>query len=55
MKTYEQRIMLMHLRAEKIQKKKDVIGMAVSGISSVDTGVPDRLYIFGGWQSSCCR
>lgn len=35
MKTYEQRIMLMHLRAEKIQKKKDVIGMAVSGISSV--------------------
>lgn len=35
MKTYEQRIMLMHLRAEKIQKKKDAIGMAVSGISSV--------------------
>ena len=35
MKTYEKRIMLMHLRAEKIQKKKDVIGMAVSGISSV--------------------
>lgn len=35
MKTYEQRIMLMHLRAEKIQKKKDAIWMAVSGISSV--------------------
>jgi Na+/melibiose symporter-like transporter len=27
--------MLMHLRAEKIQKKKDAIWMAVSGISSV--------------------
>jgi len=35
MKTYEQRIMLMHLRAEKIQKKKDAIWMAVSSISSV--------------------